>query len=154
LHRVAAEVTRFFHSALRVPNSAFEMSLVTPAITETSDSNILIPKFRPGFDEIAHELDTRPLSRLAKYPIRVHSFIMQLTLLEAVETKLSTSKAPLHLTIGLFVSEEAALGQAAEIAGLTQAAFQKELGQRHIPIHYGMAELAEDLRAVESFRRS
>lgn len=56
----------------------------------------------------------------------------------------------LHLAIGLFVSEEATLGQAAEIAGLTQAAFQKELGARHISIHYGMDELAEDLKAVES----
>src|ERR1039458_9391706 len=62
-------------------------------------------------------------------------------------------KAALHLAIGLFVSEEATLGQAAEIAGQTQAAFQKELGARHISMHYGMDELAEDLKTVESFRR-
>ena len=43
--------------------------------------------------------------------------------------------------------------KAAEIAGLTQAAFQKELGARHISLHYGMDELAEDLKVVESFRR-
>ena len=77
---------------------------------------------------------------------------MQLTLPEAVETKLSPRKAALHLAIGLFVSEETTLGQAAEIAGLTQKDFLKELGSRHIPIHYGMDELAEDLKAVESFR--
>jgi predicted HTH domain antitoxin len=76
---------------------------------------------------------------------------MQLTLPEAVETKLSPREVALHLAIGLFVSEEATLGQAAEIASLTQAGFLKELGRRRIPIHYGMGELAEDLKVVESF---
>jgi predicted HTH domain antitoxin len=91
-------------------------------------------------------------SHLAKSPIQVHASVMQLILPEAVETTLSPRKAALHLAIGLFVSEEATLGQAAEISGLTQAAFQKELGARHISMHYGMDELAEDLKAVESFR--
>ena len=77
---------------------------------------------------------------------------MQLTLPETVETTLSPRRAALHLAIGLFVSEEATLGQAAEIAGLTQAAFLKELGARHLSTHYGMDELAEDLKVVESFR--
>jgi predicted HTH domain antitoxin len=76
---------------------------------------------------------------------------MQLTLPETVETALSPRKAALHLAIGLFVSQEATLGQAAEIAGQTQAAFLKELGARHISLHYGMDELAEDLKVVESF---
>ena len=70
---------------------------------------------------------------------------------EAVEARLSPQDAVLHLAIGLFVTEEATLGQAAEIAGLTQPAFLKELGRRRIPIHYGPQELAEDLRAVEAF---
>jgi predicted HTH domain antitoxin len=76
---------------------------------------------------------------------------MQLTLPESVEAKLSPKDAALRLAIGMFVSEEATLGQAAEIAGLPQADFLKELGQRRIPIHYGPEELAEDLRAVEAF---
>jgi predicted HTH domain antitoxin len=75
---------------------------------------------------------------------------MQLTLPENVEARLSPASAAMHLAIGLFVTEEATLGQAAEIAGLSQAAFLKELGRRRIPIHYGMEELAEDLRVVES----
>ena len=78
---------------------------------------------------------------------------MQLTLPEAVETTLSPRKEALHLAIGLFVSEEATLGQAAEIADQTQAAFLKELGARRIPLHYGVDELAEDLKTVESFQR-
>lgn len=90
---------------------------------------------------------------LAEHWIWVHPFTMQLTLPDAVESKLSPKDAALHLAIGLFVTEEATLGQAAEIAGLTQAAFLKELGRRRIPIHYGPQELAEDLRAVEAFGR-
>jgi predicted HTH domain antitoxin len=76
---------------------------------------------------------------------------MELTLPANFETKLSPRKAALHLAIGMFVSEEATLGQAAEIAGMPQAAFLKELGARHISIHYGLEELAEDLKVVESF---
>jgi predicted HTH domain antitoxin len=93
-----------------------------------------------------------PLSRLAKKPVQVHALPMQLTLPANVETTLSPRKAALHLAIGLFVSEEVTLGQASEIAGLTQAAFLKELGARRISIHYGLEELAEDLKMVESFR--
>lgn len=78
---------------------------------------------------------------------------MQLNLPEALESRLSPSEAALHLAIGLFVTEEATLGQAAEIAGTTQARFLTELGRRRIPIHYGKEELAEDLEAVESFGR-
>ena len=77
---------------------------------------------------------------------------MQLTLPEAIEAKLSPRNAALHLAIGLFVTEEATLGQAAEVADMSQADFLKELGRRRIPIHYGVDELAEDLKAVESFR--
>jgi predicted HTH domain antitoxin len=95
--------------------------------------------------------DNEPVSRLAQCVIRVHLLIMQLILPEAIETKLSPREAALHLAIGLFVSEEATLGQAAEIAGLAQADFLKELGRRRIPIHYGPDELAEDLKVVESF---
>lgn len=54
----------------------------------------------------------------------------------------------LPLAIGLFVSEAATLGQAAAVAGLSQADFQRELGKRRIPMHYGTEELVEDLRVV------
>jgi len=76
---------------------------------------------------------------------------MQLTLPESVEATLSPQSAALHLAIGLFVTEEVTLGQAAEIAGISQTAFLKESGARRIPIHYGGDELKEDLRIVESF---
>ena len=75
---------------------------------------------------------------------------MTLILPENLEARLSRKGAALHLAIGLFVTEEVTLGQAAEVAGLSQADFMRELGRRRIPIHYGREELADDLRAVES----
>lgn len=75
---------------------------------------------------------------------------MTVTLPEKFEARLSPQSTVLHLAIGLYVSEEATLGQAAQIAGMSQADFLRALGQRRIPIHYGSEELAADLRAVES----
>jgi predicted HTH domain antitoxin len=75
---------------------------------------------------------------------------MILTLPEKLEARLSPQSLALHLAIGLFVSDEATLGQAALIAGLSQADFLRDLGRRRIPIHYGSEELAADLQTVES----
>jgi len=76
---------------------------------------------------------------------------MEVTLRASIESKLSPKNAALHLAIGLFVTEEVTLGQAAEICGLSQAALLKELGKRRIPIHYGLEELSEDVRVVEAY---
>ena len=70
----------------------------------------------------------------------VAAYIQSLTLAGS-----SCEKLPLHLALGMFVSEAATLGQAAEVAGLTQTDFLRELGARRIPIHYGREELSEDL---------
>jgi predicted HTH domain antitoxin len=75
---------------------------------------------------------------------------MELTLPKPLDERLSPRDAALHLAIGLFVSDEATLGQAAATAGLSQAAFLRELGRRRIAIHYGHEELQADLQAVES----
>jgi len=73
---------------------------------------------------------------------------MTLSLPQQVENRLDAQSAALHLAIGLFVSDEATLGQAAEVAGVSQSGFLKELGKRQIPIHYGEEDLEADLRAV------
>jgi predicted HTH domain antitoxin len=75
---------------------------------------------------------------------------MELTLPETIEGRLSPKSTALHLAIGLFIAEEATLGEAAEVAGLSQTEFLRELGRHRIPIHYGAEELAEDLRTVEA----
>ena len=69
---------------------------------------------------------------------------------EMLEARHSPESLALHLAIGLFVSNEATLGQAAQVAGVTQADFLRDLGRRRIPIHYGEEELTDDLQAVEA----
>lgn len=73
---------------------------------------------------------------------------MELKLPKLLEERLSPRDAALHFAIGLFVSEEATVGQAAETAGISQTDFLRELGRRRIPIHYGQDELQADLDAV------
>ena len=74
---------------------------------------------------------------------------MNVTLPREVEVRLTQQNAAIHLALGLFADDEATLGQAAEIAGMTQTDFLRELGRCRIPIHYGLDELTEDLRTVE-----
>ena len=74
---------------------------------------------------------------------------MLLRLPKNPEARLSPQVAALQVAIGLFVSDESTLGQAAKVAGISQADFLRELGQRRIPIHYGREELAADLQSVE-----
>jgi len=74
---------------------------------------------------------------------------MLLRLPKNPEARLSPKVAALQVAIGLFVSDESTLGQAAKVAGISQADFLRELGQRRIPIHYGREELAADLQSVE-----
>ena len=97
-----------------------------------------------ALEQIVAELKTLPSAKLEEAAQYVHQLRMR------DESSLSARSTALHLAIGLFVSEDATLGQAADVAGLSQAAFLRELGARRIPIHYGMDELAEDLRAIES----
>jgi predicted HTH domain antitoxin len=61
--------------------------------------------------------------------------------------------AALHLAIGLYVSREATLGQAAEAAGLSQSDFQDELGKRKIPINYSVENLLADIQSVRELSR-
>jgi predicted HTH domain antitoxin len=114
-------------------------------LTETSRRNDRRRQFSKRYFRAA-----RVLLLLAMPVGAVYSAMMELTLPLALADRLSHQNVALHLAIGLFVTEEATLGQAAQVAGLSQTAFLRELGRRQIPIHYGVEELAEDLRAVES----
>lgn len=75
---------------------------------------------------------------------------MNIALPEALESRLTPVQTALHLAIGLFVAEEATLGQAAEVAGLSQSEFLRELGRRKIPLHYGVEEFSRDLATLET----
>ena len=73
---------------------------------------------------------------------------IELILPERLQGRFSPEATASHLAIGLFVAKAATLGQAAEVAGWSQADFLRELGRHRIPVHYGEEELAEDLRTV------
>ena len=64
--------------------------------------------------------------------------------------ELTEDQARLDLAFGLFIDQRVTMGRAAEIAGLTQPDFLKELGHRNIPVHYDVEDLQADLRTLEA----
>ena len=72
---------------------------------------------------------------------------------EQIEARLTPESAALNLALGLFVSNEVTLGQAARISKLSYPQFMKELGKRKIPLHYGMEELQQDLKTIETLSK-
>jgi predicted HTH domain antitoxin len=61
---------------------------------------------------------------------------------------LSREEALRDLAIGLYVDDKVTLGQAAEIAGLSEPEFLKELGKRRVPVHYDLEDLEADVKVV------
>ena len=66
---------------------------------------------------------------------------------------LSESELRLELAVALFREERLTLAQASRLAEVDQFAFQSALADRKIPIHYGIAELHEDLRTIDALSR-
>jgi predicted HTH domain antitoxin len=64
---------------------------------------------------------------------------------------LTPDEVRLKLAILLFQEERMTLVQASKLAGLHQIQFQKELGKRKIPIHYGEEEFKRDLNTLKEF---
>jgi predicted HTH domain antitoxin len=60
--------------------------------------------------------------------------------------------ARLELAVGLFTNRRITLGRGAELAQLTQLAFQQELGRRGIPIHYDVEDLQADVFTLAALR--
>lgn len=65
-----------------------------------------------------------------------------------LEQKMGQRNAKLHFAVGAFAAEEITLGQAAEIADISQTEFMHELSRRRIPLHYEQEEFAEDLQSI------
>jgi predicted HTH domain antitoxin len=66
----------------------------------------------------------------------------------ALEQTMPPARARLHFAIGAFVSEEVTLGQAAEMAGISQTELMSVLAKRRIPLHYDRGDFAEDLKTI------
>lgn len=70
------------------------------------------------------------------------------------QLNLSESQLKFDLAIGLFVNGRVSLGRAAKIAGMDSIQFQRELGSRRIPVHYGVAEFRRDLETIRALPAS
>jgi predicted HTH domain antitoxin len=66
-------------------------------------------------------------------------------------TQLTEAELRAELALALFQQERLTLGQASVLAGLAQLDFQRLLASRHIPIHYDVEAMEEDLQRVARF---
>ena len=58
-----------------------------------------------------------------------------------------------ELALTLFQQERLTLGEASELAGMSQREFQLLLAERRIPVHYGIEEFEEDLATLRQMGR-
>jgi len=79
---------------------------------------------------------------------------MIISLPDVLAAKLTPDDAALNLAVGLFTAEKLTMGQAAEVAGVSQNEFMRELGRRKISLHYGLEEFADDLETIRHLRSS
>lgn len=63
---------------------------------------------------------------------------------------ISEADLKLEIAILLFQQEKITLGTASQFAGMNQLKFQRILGSRKIPIHYGVEDFRQDLRTLEA----
>ena len=65
------------------------------------------------------------------------------------KTGLTEQDVKLELAILLFEKESLTLGLAAQLAGVHEIQFQRELAKRKISIHYGEEELKKDITKLD-----
>jgi predicted HTH domain antitoxin len=68
-------------------------------------------------------------------------------------TQLTETELRAEIALTLFQQEKLTLGQAALLTGIPQLDFQRLLASRHIPIHYGIEEMEQDLQRTKRPRR-
>jgi len=80
---------------------------------------------------------------------------MPVTISDEVLTAAHISERELkeELALALFQKERLTLSQASRLAEVSQLTFQALLAERRIPIHYGVEEFREDLRAIRQTER-
>ena len=79
---------------------------------------------------------------------------MSLVIPDAVvkATHLSETELLMELAVLMYQQDRLTLGQASNFAGVSQGAFQKVLGSRRIPVHYGLDDLERDVETVNQRR--
>ena len=73
---------------------------------------------------------------------------MKIDVPDVIADRLTPNELLLDLAIGMYAARRITLGRGAEVTGLTQIEFQRELARRRIPLHYDLEDLAIDLQAV------
>lgn len=73
---------------------------------------------------------------------------MQVALPPQLELRTTPAELRLDLAVGMYSSRRLTLAQAARLSEIDRLSFQRELAARHIPIHYSMKDLGEDVQAV------
>ncbi|OGG46754.1 MAG: hypothetical protein A3F84_18210 [Candidatus Handelsmanbacteria bacterium RIFCSPLOWO2_12_FULL_64_10] len=68
-------------------------------------------------------------------------------------TGMSETELRQEIAILLFQREKLTLGQASQLASMSQLQFQHLLASRQIPVHYDVAELEEDLKTLQELKR-
>ncbi len=68
-------------------------------------------------------------------------------------TGLSEAELKQEIAVLLFQREKLTLGQASQLAGVSQLQFQHLLASRQIPVHYDVAEFEEDLKTLKELKR-
>ncbi len=63
---------------------------------------------------------------------------------------ISEADLKLEIALLLFQQEKITLGTASQFSGMNPLEFQHILGDRKIPIHYGVEDLQQDLRELNS----
>jgi len=68
-------------------------------------------------------------------------------------TRMSRAELMQEIAVLLFQREKLTLGQASELAGMTQLQFQHILASRQIPVHYDVEEFQADLKTLREMGR-
>jgi len=68
-------------------------------------------------------------------------------------TGMSETELRQEIAILLFQREKLTLGQASQLASMSQLQFQHLLASRQIPVHYDVAEFEEDLKTLQELRQ-
>jgi predicted HTH domain antitoxin len=68
-------------------------------------------------------------------------------------TRMSKTELMQEIAVLLFQKDKLTLGQASELAGMTQLQFQHILASRQIPVHYDVEEFEADLKTLREMGR-
>lgn len=80
---------------------------------------------------------------------------MSITITDEVLTTARMTEAEMRqeIAIMLFQKEKLTLAQAGRFAGMHRVAFQHLLSSRHIPVHYGVEDFAQDIKTLHEMGR-